>query len=353
MNTKTTPKKTPTKGRSTMDALAGLAPPGRSTSFIPHDNIRPDPDQPRTQFRPVDGMISDAALQSLRDLANNILHLGLKQPITVRPDPARAGKYIINMGERRWRAVGLLREEGRPGFDEIECFIEEDDRIVPVMRLEQLAENIQREDLSDLEIATFLRRLLEDYQDLQQQDLCILLDKPKQWVSRMLGLLDPKYAELVSEGYIKYAAILEQYKALPAHRQEQLANEARATGNKITSGAIRRHAEAAKASGEKAPRAGKAPSSPEVEAAVRAQFDRVSSSQQNATMAVAVAVQEVRIKGAQAATLLKALPGRDIQVSMRMTSADLRDAIAKLGGEVPENDLMLTTALYGLLGLKE
>lgn len=334
-----------------MDALSSLAPPGRSTAFIPHDHIRPDPEQPRTRLRPIDGVITEATMNSLRELASNIQHLGLKQPITVRPDSERPGKYVINMGERRWRAVGLLREDNVPNFDDIECFIEDNQQIVPVMRLEQLAENIQREDLSDFEVATFLRRLLEDYKDLQQQDLCILLDKPKQWVSRMLGLLDPRYADLVNAGHIRYAAILEQYKALPMHRQEALAKEAHASGNKITSGAIKRESEAAKASGEKGSKGAAPAPSTDLDAAVRQQFERVNSSQQDAVMSVAVAMQEVKIKGAQAATLLKALPGRDIQVAMRLTSADLRDAIKKLGGVVPDNDLMLTTTLYGLLGL--
>lgn len=341
------------KAKSTLDVLAGLVPQGRQSVFIPLDDIRPDPDQPRKEFQPVDGRISDGVMLNLRNFANNIRDIGLKQPITVRPDPQRKGKYMIVWGERRWRAFNLLRDEGCLGVGEIEAFIKEDEFLMPVLRLEQLAENIQREDLSDIEVAAFLKRLLEEYSDLQQQDLCVLLHKPKQWVSRMLGLLDPKYAELVNAGYIKYAAILEQFKALPEHRQEVLANEAKNSGKKITSGDIRRHAEAAKGTGEKKVAAGKQePGTQEgdLHKAVSRQFNQESPSA--AALAVAVARQEVRIKAAQASTLIDALKGRDFQVMFTLTSDDLRGAIKKLGGEVPDSDLLLSTRLYDCLSLK-
>lgn len=333
--------------RSTMDALAHLSPPGRNTEYLSHADIEPDPNQPRTEFRPIDGVVSPVALANLRNLADNILDIGLQQPITVRPHPEKDGKFIINWGERRWRAFGLLIEDGHADFEKIEAFIDDADSAAWRLRLGQLAENIQRDDLSDLEVATFLRRFLEEFKELQQSDLCVVTRKSKQWVSRMLGLLDPRYADLVDAGHISYAAILEQFKALPQHRQEALAAEAKATGKKITSGAIKRQQQAAKEAGERKSR----------EDAAERQSGKMSAEAKinpavAGTLAVAVARQEVRIKGMQAATLFEVLKGHDFQVSLSLTTSDIRAAIERLGGTVPDSDLMLTNALYDCLSLR-
>jgi len=100
---------------------------------IPIDQITPDPNQPRKTFK-------DEALQELRD---SFTKLGLIQPITVRP---YNGKYLIIVGERRYRAT-LLK-----GLTEIECIIREDvdDKTAKEM---QFAENYHMEPLEALEQA--------------------------------------------------------------------------------------------------------------------------------------------------------------------------------------------------------
>ena len=73
-----------------------------SLKRIDLNKIEPNPEQPRRHFDE----------RALRELANSIHARSLKQPITVRPAGAK-GTYQIVMGERRWRAHCLLRDDGK------------------------------------------------------------------------------------------------------------------------------------------------------------------------------------------------------------------------------------------------
>jgi ParB family chromosome partitioning protein len=109
--------------------------------LVPVDQIIPDPDQPRKDFAAVD------------TLAKSIKALGLQQPITLRPNPLRAArgkscreKYMIRFGETRWRACVKL------GHKTIRTNIIPSDSDVNNL-IAQLAENVDRKDLSPLEEA--------------------------------------------------------------------------------------------------------------------------------------------------------------------------------------------------------
>ncbi|CAN5741002.1 hypothetical protein BH23CHL2_BH23CHL2_13530 [soil metagenome] len=110
------------------------------------DRIIPDPDQPRTT-------IGDDALQ---ELAESIRLEGILQPIAVRYDDEQ-DIYIIIHGERRWRAAGLA------GLGAIPAIVREiePDHVL----LQQLMENIVREDLNALDRAQALRVLKERMDD--------------------------------------------------------------------------------------------------------------------------------------------------------------------------------------------
>src|SRR5262245_30912597 len=114
---------------------------------IPLDRIEPNPDQPRKHF--------DQA--ALRELAASIQSRGLKQPITVRP--TGDDKYQLIMGERRWRAHCLLRDEGKLEEATILAFVRrttEDE-----MAIDAIIENLARADLSVLEEANAVQRMLD------------------------------------------------------------------------------------------------------------------------------------------------------------------------------------------------
>ncbi|MFE6021611.1 ParB/RepB/Spo0J family partition protein [Streptomyces sp. NPDC056441] len=63
---------------------------------VPIDRIDRDPSQPRELF--------DQA--KLEELAGSIRELGQLQPVSLRYVPATR-RYVIIMGERRWRAAGM------------------------------------------------------------------------------------------------------------------------------------------------------------------------------------------------------------------------------------------------------
>lgn len=84
------------------------------------------------------------------ELAKSIESVGLLQPITVR---AKGKKYVIVMGERRYRAHSLLKKAT------IDCFVKdfEGGELVEV----QLIENLQRRELEPLDEADSMAMLLK------------------------------------------------------------------------------------------------------------------------------------------------------------------------------------------------
>lgn len=63
-------------------------------------------------------------LPGIPDLAANIEFAGLQQPLRVRPDPKKAGHYIIASGHRRHAALNLLVKEGQERFRLVACIVE-------------------------------------------------------------------------------------------------------------------------------------------------------------------------------------------------------------------------------------
>jgi ParB family chromosome partitioning protein len=97
--------------------------------------------------------------QALNELAASIRKQGLIQPILVRP--VGAARYEIIAGERRWRAAQLA------GLDAVPVLIRE----VPDTSALAMAliENIQREDLSAMEEAAGVARLVEEFRMTHEQ----------------------------------------------------------------------------------------------------------------------------------------------------------------------------------------
>ena len=113
---------------------------GRTHTMIRVDLVDPNPYQPRKIF-PQD---------EIEALAQSISETGLLQPITVRP---HGDRFQLIAGERRLRAHKLI---GKPTVEALVNEAEEDD-----MAVYALAENMDREDLSDYEIGKALRQVEE------------------------------------------------------------------------------------------------------------------------------------------------------------------------------------------------
>jgi len=132
-------------------------------------DIVPDPNQPRKKFDK----------EKLEELAASIKSKGVIEPLTVRLIEGD-GRYIIVTGERRFKAAQLA------GLEEIPCIIKHlsNEEILTY----QLIENLQREDLSPIDEANALKKLLE--QDLTQVEVSKLIGKSQPYVSQILKILD-------------------------------------------------------------------------------------------------------------------------------------------------------------------
>src|SRR5258707_2721627 len=108
-----------------------------TTSQLPLAEIVPNPWQPRRVFNEA----------KLSELAESIREVGLMQPIVVRRVESA---YQIVAGERRWRAHKIL------GVEHIKTVVIEcSDQDMIVLAL---VENMDRDDLTDYEVAISLRR---------------------------------------------------------------------------------------------------------------------------------------------------------------------------------------------------
>lgn len=153
--------------------------------LIQLDRIEPDPDQPRRDF--------DA--ERLDELAASISAEGVLQPIAVRYVPER-DIYIILHGERRWRA------SRRAGLETIPALV----RDVPEERrlLQQLMENIVREDLNALDRAHALRALKVRMDDAPWEKVAEAVGIRRSRLFQLLGTekLSPGLQDALRQGVV-------------------------------------------------------------------------------------------------------------------------------------------------------
>ncbi len=142
----------------------------RAAKPVAIEHLHPNPFQPRRAFEP-------AALQALAD---SIAANGILQPILVRRHRERPSEFEIVAGERRWRAAQ------RAHVHEIPVVIRDlSDR----QTLEAaIVENVQRQDLSAIEEAAGYQRLLEEFQNTQE-DLARAIGKSRSHIANTIRLL--------------------------------------------------------------------------------------------------------------------------------------------------------------------
>lgn len=117
--------------------------------------------------------------EKLQELADSIKAQGLIQPVVVRA--ISGNRYELIAGERRWRAAQ------KAGLSEIPALVKVvSDAAVPAMAL---IENIQRQDLTALEEAQALQRLLTDFK-LTHQQAADAVGRSRAAVSNLLRLLE-------------------------------------------------------------------------------------------------------------------------------------------------------------------
>jgi ParB family chromosome partitioning protein len=136
---------------------------------LPIQQIQPGKYQPRRHW-------NDEALD---ELAASIRAQGLIQPVVVRS--IGKNQYELIAGERRWRAAQ------RAQLSELPALVKDVPEVaVPAMAL---IENIQRQDLTPLEEADALKRLIDDF-SLTHQQAADAVGRSRAAVSNLLRLTE-------------------------------------------------------------------------------------------------------------------------------------------------------------------
>ena len=167
--------KTARRRRFTVDSLFADTTP-RSAGVVDLPNAKEiqlarivsDPLQPRHTFDD----------ERLEELAASMRREGVLQPIAVRYEP-ELDQYIILHGERRWRAARLA------GLDSIPAIVRE----VPEERrlIQQLMENVVREDLNAIDRAAALRALKGQMNDAPWEQVAEAVGIRRSRLFQLLG----------------------------------------------------------------------------------------------------------------------------------------------------------------------
>jgi len=161
-----TPRFTPAHPDEVQDFPSGKSRAGVMEVAIA--DIERNPDQPRATF--------DEG--KLAELAASIRTYGIIQPLTLRK--VRASKYQLVAGERRFRAAQ------QAGLSSVPAYVREanDSELLEVA----LVENLQREDLDPLEVATSFQRLLDEC-GLTHESLATRIGQGRSSITNHLRLL--------------------------------------------------------------------------------------------------------------------------------------------------------------------
>jgi len=154
---------------------------------LPIEQIAPDPDQPRRNH----------GAESLKELAASMMEYGVLQPLLVREaGPLADGRmrYMIVAGGRRYAAALLA------GLTRLPVVVRDTEGAA--LRMTQLVENIQRQDLAPLEEARAFQELM-DAEGLSAKALGERLHISGQHVrDRLVLLSDQAIADAVQSGQI-------------------------------------------------------------------------------------------------------------------------------------------------------
>lgn len=127
------------------------------------DKLLPDPDQPRKTFND----------DTILELAESIESHGMLQPILVR---FTDGEFYIVAGERRYRAASAA------GLKSVPCLVTTGDK-----EEISLIENVQREDLTHMELADAIKKMMDRY-NYSQTQVGKIIKKSQDTVSQILSI---------------------------------------------------------------------------------------------------------------------------------------------------------------------
>ena len=141
---------------------------GESIQEISIDKLISGKFQPRKSFN----------LESIKELSESIIEQGLMQPIIVRK--AEKNLFEIIAGERRWRAAQLAKLNSMPAIVR-----DINDRSASIIAL---VENMQREDLTALEEAEGIQKMINEF-GMTHEAAADAVGKSRSSVTNLLRLL--------------------------------------------------------------------------------------------------------------------------------------------------------------------
>lgn len=141
---------------------------GESIQEISIDKLISGKFQPRKSFN----------LESIKELSDSIIEQGLMQPIIVRK--AEKNLFEIIAGERRWRAAQLAKLNSMPAIVR-----DINDRSASIIAL---IENMQREDLTALEEAEGIQKMINEF-GMTHEAAADAVGKSRSSVTNLLRLL--------------------------------------------------------------------------------------------------------------------------------------------------------------------
>lgn len=162
--------------------------------------IHPDPNQPRKHF----------SKESLQELADSMTALGQLEPMLVKT----VGKgFKLIAGERRWRALQLA------GIEKAKVLVDDQSDEKKIV-MQQLDENLQREDLAPLEVGAGYVRLRE--LGMSVPEICERFKKKKSSVYAYCDLhkLPKEAKELLSSGHLLLVNAMKLTRVTPSRQLE-------------------------------------------------------------------------------------------------------------------------------------
>ena len=162
--------------------------------YLRHSQIIADPHNPRTDFDD----------EALAELADSIATHGLMQNLVVMAEHDWTGtRHQLLAGERRWRAIGKLFDDGRWDADALipcKAMAGLDDE---ARAIQALMENLVRRDLKPLEEARAFKALRDTYGQ-KTDDIAGKVNRTQRFVQQRLQLLElpPEDQKRLDQGQI-------------------------------------------------------------------------------------------------------------------------------------------------------
>lgn len=186
---------------------------------------------PKARFRTKDISIkklysNDKNFYSVADiepLAQKILLVGLIENLEVVHDPCDQGEYRITAGERRWRALKLLVEQGYTDFEMVTCQIQTPASVDEEMLRLIIANDYRNKTVTDIleeekQLKDILQRMKQEGREIKGYKLdsgrlrdviAKMLQMPATKIAQIESInkhLIPEFAEELKEGRLTFSA---------------------------------------------------------------------------------------------------------------------------------------------------